>query len=83
MISIAALFFRHALVAADLPPRLAAQIQVVLESAIILSVTITVAGVLGSLVAAASERRALAVGVTGLFRTAVRSPFSSSAASSC
>jgi small-conductance mechanosensitive channel len=56
----------------DLPPRLAAQIQVVLESAIILSVTITVAGVLDSLVAAASERRALAVGVTGLFRTSVR-----------
>jgi small-conductance mechanosensitive channel len=61
-----------ALEMADLPPRLAAQIQVVLESAIILSVTITVAGVLDSLVAAASERRALAVGVTGLFRTSVR-----------
>jgi small-conductance mechanosensitive channel len=61
-----------ALEMADVPPRLAAQIQVVLESAIILSVTITVTGVLGSLVAAASERRALAVGVTGLFRTAVQ-----------
>jgi len=61
-----------ALEMADLPPRLAAQIQVVLESAIILSVTITMAGVLDSLVAAASERRALAVGVTGLFRTSVR-----------
>ena len=56
----------------DLPPRLAAQIQVVLEAAIILSVTITVASVLGSLVAAAGERRALAGGVTGLFRTTVR-----------
>ena len=61
-----------ALQIAELPPRLAAQIQVVLESAIILSVTITVASVLGSLVAAASERHALAVGVTGLFRTSVR-----------
>ena len=61
-----------ALELADLPSRLASQIQIVLESAIILSVTITVAGVLGSIVAAASERRALAVAVTGLFRTAVR-----------
>jgi len=61
-----------ALEMADLPPRMASQIQIVLESAIILSVTITVAGVLGSIVAAASERRALAVAVTGLFRTAVR-----------
>ena len=61
-----------ALEMADVPPRLAAQIQIVLEAAIILSVTITVAGVLGSVVAAASERRALAVAVTGLFRTAVR-----------
>jgi len=57
---------------AELPPRLAVQIHVVLEAAIILSVTITVAGVLGSLVAAAGERRALAVGVTGLFQTSVR-----------
>src|SRR5438552_3361771 len=61
-----------ALEMADLPTRLAVQIHVVLEAAIILSVTITVAGVLDSLVAAASERRALAVGVTGLFRTSVR-----------
>src|SRR6266481_4934215 len=57
---------------AQLPPRLAAPIHAVLEAAIILSVTLTVAGVLGSLVAAAGERRALAVGVTGLFRTSVR-----------
>jgi small-conductance mechanosensitive channel len=61
-----------ALELAELPPRLAAQIHVVLESAIIMSITITVAGVLGSLVAAASERRAHAVGVTGLFQTSVR-----------
>ncbi|HEV8586477.1 MAG TPA: mechanosensitive ion channel family protein [Methylomirabilota bacterium] len=60
-----------ALEMADLPPRLAAQIHVVLEAAIILSVTMTVAGVLGSLVETASARRALAVGVTGLFRTSV------------
>src|SRR5438067_4552105 len=57
---------------AELPPRLAAPIHAVLEAAIILSVTLTVAGVLGSLVAAAGERRALAVGVTGLVRTSVR-----------
>jgi small-conductance mechanosensitive channel len=57
---------------AELPPRLAVQIHAVFEAAIILSVTITIAGVLGSLVAAASERRALAVGVTGLFQTSVR-----------
>jgi small-conductance mechanosensitive channel len=56
----------------ELPARLAIQINLLLEAAIILSVTITVAGVLDSLVAAASERRALAVGVTGLFRTSVR-----------
>jgi small-conductance mechanosensitive channel len=57
---------------AEIPPRLSAQINRVLEAAVILSVTITVAGVLGSLVAAASERRSIAVGVTGLARTSVR-----------
>src|SRR6059036_802065 len=61
-----------ALEMADLPPRLGAQIHIVLEAAIILSITITAAGVLDSLVAAAGDRRALAVGVTGLFRTSVR-----------
>lgn len=55
---------------AELPPRLGAQIQRLLTAAIILSVTITVAGALGSLVAAASERHA--IGVTGLARTTVR-----------
>src|SRR5467141_2614313 len=40
----------------DLPPRLAAPIHAVLEAAIILSVTLTVAGVLGTLVAAAGAR---------------------------
>jgi small-conductance mechanosensitive channel len=57
---------------ADLPRRLASQVQAVLEAAIILSVTITLAGVLASLVASASERRALGVGVTGLAQTSVR-----------
>jgi small-conductance mechanosensitive channel len=57
---------------ADLPWRVAAQLQVVLETAIILSVTITVAGMLASLVAAAGERRALGGGVTGLAQTSVR-----------
>ena len=56
----------------EIPPRLGVQIHRVLEAAVIMSVTITVAGVLGSLVAAASERRAIAVGVTGLARTSVR-----------
>src|SRR4029079_18605703 len=55
-----------------LPPRMAAQLNLVLEAAVILSATFTVAGVLGALVAAAGERRALGVGVTGLARAAVR-----------
>jgi small-conductance mechanosensitive channel len=48
------------------------QLNLVLEAAVILSATFTVAGVLGALVAAAGERRALGVGVTGLARAAVR-----------
>jgi len=56
----------------ELPRRLAAQLRTILEAAVILSVTFTVAGVLGSLAAAAGERRALGLGVTGLVRTAVR-----------
>ena len=55
-----------------LPTRMAVQLNLVLEAAVILSATFTVAGVLGTLVAAASERRALGVGVTGLARAAVR-----------
>ena len=57
---------------AEMPRRLSAQLHTVLEAAIILSVTVTVAGVLSSLVAAAGERRALAGGVTGLAQTTVR-----------
>jgi small-conductance mechanosensitive channel len=56
----------------ELPRRLAGQLRTILEASIILSVTVTVAGVLGSLAAAAGERRALGLGVTGLVRTAVR-----------
>jgi small-conductance mechanosensitive channel len=56
----------------ELPGRLAAQLHTILEAAIIMSMTFTVAGVLGSLAAAAGERRALGIGVTGLVRAAVR-----------
>jgi small-conductance mechanosensitive channel len=56
----------------DLPGRLSVPLRAVLEAAIIVSVTVTAAGVLSALAAAASERRAFAAGVTGLFRTAVR-----------
>jgi small-conductance mechanosensitive channel len=55
-----------------MPPRLTAQLHTILRAAVILSVTFTVAGVLGSLAAAAGERRALGIGMTGLVRTAVR-----------
>jgi small-conductance mechanosensitive channel len=55
-----------------LPRRMATQLNLLLEGAVILSATFTVAGVLGTLVAAAGERRALGVGVTGLARAAVR-----------
>jgi small-conductance mechanosensitive channel len=57
---------------AELPRRLSVQLHTVMEAAVILSVTITVAGVLASLVAAAGERRAIAGGVTGLAQTTVR-----------
>ncbi len=56
----------------ELPRRLSVQLHTILEAAIILSVTFTVAGVLGSLAAAAGERRALGIGMTGLVRAAVR-----------
>lgn len=55
-----------------LPRRLGVQVNLVMQAAVILSATFTVAAVLGTLVAAAGERRALGVGVTGLARTAVR-----------
>jgi small-conductance mechanosensitive channel len=56
----------------ELPGRLAVPLRRILEAAIVVSVTVTAASVLSSLVAAASERRANTVGVTGLFRTTVR-----------
>jgi small-conductance mechanosensitive channel len=56
----------------EMPGRVAVQLHTILQAAIILSVTFTVAGVLGSLAAAAGERRALGIGMTGLVRTAVR-----------
>jgi small-conductance mechanosensitive channel len=56
----------------EMPRRLTGQLRTVLEAAIIVSVTVTAAGVLSSLAAAASERRAIAVGVTGLFRAVIR-----------
>src|SRR5688500_3266101 len=57
---------------AEMPRRLSVQLHTVLEAAVILSVTITVASVFASLVAAAGERRALAGGVTGVAQTTVR-----------
>lgn len=57
---------------AELPPRLTRQLSLVLEAAVILSVTITFAHVLSSVVAAAGERRALSGGVTGWAQTTVR-----------
>jgi small-conductance mechanosensitive channel len=57
---------------AEMPLRLSRQLSLVLEAAIILSVTITLAHVLASLVAAAGERRALSGGVTGWAQTSVR-----------
>ena len=57
---------------ADMPTRLTRQLSLVLEAAVILSVTITLAHVLSSVVAAAGERRALSGGVTGWAQTSVR-----------
>jgi small-conductance mechanosensitive channel len=55
-----------------LPRRLGTQLGVVLEVAVILSVTVTAAGLVGSLVARAGEMRALGGPVTGLAQTAAR-----------
>jgi len=56
----------------EMPPPLKEPLHTLLQAAIILSVTFTVAGVLSSLAAAAGERRALGLGMTGLVRAAVR-----------
>jgi small-conductance mechanosensitive channel len=57
---------------ATLPPRLTARLLLVLHVLIVVSVTITAANLLAALVVRFGERRTLAVGVTGLARTAVR-----------
>jgi small-conductance mechanosensitive channel len=57
---------------AHLPRRLSQQLGVLLEVAIVLSVTITVAGVLGTVIRHAGERRALGGPVTGLAQTSAR-----------
>lgn len=55
-----------------LPLRLSQQVSLVLEVAVILSVTITVSNVLTTLVQGASERRALGRPITGLGQAVVR-----------
>lgn len=56
---------------ADLPPRLTRQLGVALEVAVIFSVTMTISGLVGTLIARATDR-ALGVRVTGLAQTAAR-----------
>ena len=56
----------------SLPQRLSQQVGLVLEVAVILSVTITVANVLTTLVLGAGERRALGRPITGLGQAVVR-----------
>jgi small-conductance mechanosensitive channel len=56
----------------SLPQRLSQQVGVVLEVAVILSVTITVSNALTLLVLGASERRALGGPITGLGQAVVR-----------
>jgi small-conductance mechanosensitive channel len=58
--------------AARLPLRFGRELATILQVAVVLSVTITLAGVVGSLIGAASERRALGGPVTGLAQTAAR-----------
>jgi small-conductance mechanosensitive channel len=57
---------------ARMPRRLGQQLGLLLEVAIVLSVTITVAGVLGTIITRAGERQALGGPVTGLARTVAR-----------
>jgi small-conductance mechanosensitive channel len=56
----------------QLPPRVSHQISVLLEIAVILSVTITVSNIFTTLVQSASERRALGGAVTGLGQSVAR-----------
>jgi len=55
-----------------LPRRLSEQLAQILEIAVILSVTITVANILSTLIRRASERRALGVLITGLGQSVAR-----------
>src|SRR5215813_9827853 len=56
----------------SLPQRLSQQFSTLLEVAVIISVTFTVSNTLTALVRSASERRALAVAITGLGQAVVR-----------
>src|SRR5215470_215023 len=55
-----------------LPRRLTRELTTVLQAAVILSITITLAGIVGTLITRVGENRALGVPVTGLARTASR-----------
>jgi small-conductance mechanosensitive channel len=57
---------------AELPRRLSQDLGVILTAAIVVSVTFTVASVVGSLITRAGERRAMGGPVTGLAQTAAR-----------
>src|SRR5262245_64411559 len=58
--------------AGNLPQRLSQQVGTLLEIAVIVSVTFTVSNALTALVRGASERRALALAITGLGQAVVR-----------
>src|SRR5262249_48930664 len=58
--------------AESLPQRLSGQFSTLLEVAVIISVTFTVSNTLTTLVRGASERRALALAITGLGQAVVR-----------
>ncbi len=60
------------LAVAPLSGRMADRLEIVLRALVTVSLAVTAANVLGVLVARFAERRLLAVGVTGLARTAVR-----------
>ncbi len=55
-----------------LPRRLSRELAVVLQAAVILSVTITLAGIVGTLITRVGETRAIGGPVTGLAQTAAR-----------
>ncbi|OLC14045.1 MAG: hypothetical protein AUH29_11170 [Candidatus Rokubacteria bacterium 13_1_40CM_69_27] len=55
-----------------MPPRLYGRLGLLLEAAVIVSVTLTLAGLLGTLIRRASERQALGPAVTGLGQAVAR-----------